>query len=212
MAVPGESVTARGGEVALALPLAVWTPPAWLAAAGAGCGVAAAVGAAGAAELAQLSPALGVAGAAPALRLARPTGVARAAPLAVVTPILRRAGGAAICTKEAGFAAAQPRSHAHFVRPAGVLPFAERGCALPPFLLPARAARQAHGRAAHLADIPAVGVELLGRALHPQPQLQAEQQAGVRHPSGAASVHPSVCPCVPLLQLSLFLQPALVSS
>lgn len=65
---------------------------------------------------------------------------------------------------------------------------------------------------AHLADIPAVGVELLGRALHPQPQLQAEQQAGVRHPSGAASVHPSVRPCVPLLQLSLFLQPALVSS
>lgn len=170
------------------------------------------MGAAGAAELAQLSPALGVAGAASALRLARPTGVARAAPLAVVTPILRRAGGAAICTEEAGFAAAQPRSHAHFVRPAGVLPFAERGCALPPFLLPARAARQAHGRAAHLADIPAVGVELLGRALHPQPQLQAEQQAGVRHPSGAASVHPSVRPCVPLLQLSLFLQPALVSS
>lgn len=92
MAVPGESVTARGGEVALALPLAVWTPPARLAATGAGYGVATAVGAAGAAELAQLSPALGVAGAAPALRLARPTGVARAAPLAVVTPILRRAG------------------------------------------------------------------------------------------------------------------------
>lgn len=83
----------------------------------------------------------------------------------------------------------------------------------PPYL-------KAHGQAegmwhhlpAHLADIPAVGVELLCRALHPQPQLQAEQQAGVCHPARAASVHLSVRPWVPLLQLSLFLPPALVSS
>lgn len=124
MAMPGERVAVRGGEVALALPLAVGSPPARFTATGAGCGVTAAVGAAGAAELAQLSPSVGVTGAAPALSLANPTGVARAALLAVVAPVLSRAGGAAICTEEARFAAAQPRSHAHFIRPAGVLPFA----------------------------------------------------------------------------------------
>lgn len=66
-------------------------PPARLAAAGAGEGVAAAVGAAGAGELAKFSPVVGVAGAAPARRVAAPVGVACAAPLAVGTPVLLRA-------------------------------------------------------------------------------------------------------------------------
>lgn len=63
-------------------------PPARLTAAGAGEGVAAAVGAALAGELAEPSPVVGVAGAEPARRVAAPVGVARAAPLAVGAPIL----------------------------------------------------------------------------------------------------------------------------
>lgn len=44
--------------------------------------------------------------------------------------------GAAVCAEEAGFAAAKPGFHAHLVRPAGVLPFAQRcrgtsACAIP---------------------------------------------------------------------------------
>lgn len=66
-----------------------------------------------------------------------------------------------------------------------------------------------------LADVPAVGVKLLDRALHPQPQLQAQGQAqqrpGARHRAGAVSVRPSFCPScpVPLPRLGLFLLPAL---
>lgn len=49
--------------------------------------------------------------------------------------------GAAVCAEEAGFAAAKPRSHAHLVRPAGVLAFAQRcrgtsGCANPTRVAP----------------------------------------------------------------------------
>lgn len=62
-----------------------------------------------------------------------------------------------------------------------------------------------------LADVPAVGVELLGRALHPQPQPQAQQRPGARHRARAVSVRPSFCPSrpVPLPRLGLFLLPAL---
>lgn len=71
------------------------------------------------------------------------------------------------------------------------------------------------------ADIPAVGVKLLGRALHPQPQLEAEDGPGAPHPGGArgpksrrllSPVLVSVCPVRPVLSLlwcSLFLPPAL---
>lgn len=63
-------------------------PPARLAVAGAAQGVAAAVGAALAGELAEPSPVVGVAGAVAAHGVAAPVGVARAALLAVVAPVL----------------------------------------------------------------------------------------------------------------------------
>lgn len=218
VAVPGEGVTVGAAGVALTLLLAGRCPPARLTAAGAGEGVAAAMGAAGAGELAELSPVVGVAGAAPARWVAAPVGVACAAPLAVGTPVLLRAAGTAVCSEEAGFAEANPRSHAHLVRPAGILPLAQRSRALPSFLLPARAARRASGEPA---DVPAVRVQLLGRALHPQPQLEAEDGPGAPHPSGArgpeslwlpSPTPPSVCPVCPVLSLprcSLFLSPTL---
>lgn len=87
-AQPALGVAVRGGGVARALFPAAGCPPARLAVAGAGQGVAAAVGAALAGELAQPSPVVGVAGAVAALGVAAPIGVARAAPLAVVAPVL----------------------------------------------------------------------------------------------------------------------------
>lgn len=80
------------GQVALTLLLAGGCPPARLAVAGAGEGIAAAVGTALAGELAELPPVVGVAGAVPTRWVAAPVGVARAAPLAVRAPVLLRAG------------------------------------------------------------------------------------------------------------------------
>lgn len=153
----------RGG-VALALLPAAGCPPARLAVAGAAQGVAAAVGAALAGELAEPSPVVGVAGAVAAHGVAAPIGVARAALLAVVAPVLLGAAcggkghsqdgekpgsppstqlalkgdgqglsaagtltGTAVCSEEAGLAAAEPRFQAHLALPAGVLPLAH-GC------------------------------------------------------------------------------------
>lgn len=84
----GEGVAVGAGGVALTLLLAGGCPPARLAVAGAGEGVAAAVGATLARELAEPSPVVGVAGAVPARWVAAPVGVARAAPLAVGAPVL----------------------------------------------------------------------------------------------------------------------------
>lgn len=69
------------------------------------------------------------------------------------------------------------------------------------------------------ADVPAPRVELLGRALHPQPQLQAEDGPGSLHPSWAPGPQSwwlpsptlvSLCPSVPSHPwCGLFLPPAL---
>lgn len=86
-------------------------PPARLAVAGAGLGVAAAVGAALAGELAEPSPVVGVAGAVAAHGVAAPVGVARAAPLAVVAPVLLGAACEGKGHSRDGEKPAQPPEH-----------------------------------------------------------------------------------------------------
>lgn len=51
------------------------------------------------------------------------------------------------------------------------------------------------------ADVPAVGVELLGRALHPQPQVEAEDAPGAPHPSGAREPESQQLPSPKLLSV-----------